>query len=168
MWGRFLNWRVNWFWFWSSHSVPAHSSNPKSLPHVPFPLLHCKTTPSPLHHLHSKTTVSPLPLLIFSIAKPPRTQHMCQFHTSICAVAPKCTWITLFAQIMKKHDYIIVALVDETHKINRRKYCDSIIVCHATRARWALRRLIRYASYWTSSQVSQIHLLPVMNISVHR
>ena len=25
---------------------------------------------------------------------------------------------------------------------NRRKYCDSIIVCHAARARWALRRLI--------------------------
>ena len=71
MWGRFLNWRVNWFWFWSSHSAPALSSNPKSLPHAPLPLLHCKTTSSPLHHLHSKTTVSPLPLLIFSIAKPP-------------------------------------------------------------------------------------------------
>ena len=43
---------------------------------------------------------------------------------------------------MKKRDYIIVALVDETHKINRIKYFDSIIVCHAARARWALRRLI--------------------------
>ena len=75
----------------------------------------------------------------------PRTLHICRFHPYICAVPPKCSWITLFAQIVKKRDYIIVALVDETRKINR-KYCDSIIVCHAARARWALRRLIRYAT----------------------
>ena len=68
----------------------------------------------------------------------------------------------------EKHDYIIVALVDETQKINRRKYCDSIIVCHAARERWSRRRLIRYASYWKLPQVSQIHFLPVMNISVQR
>ena len=54
--------------------------------------------------------------------------------------------------MMKKRDYIIVALVDETHKINRRKYCDSIIVCHAARARWALRRLIRYATPHTGNR----------------
>ena len=90
----------------------------------------------------------------------PRTLHICRFHPYICAVPPKCSWITLFAQIMKKHDYIIVALVDETHKINRRKYCDSIIVCHAARARWALRCLIleiipslqgdTFCQWWTS------------------
>ena len=36
--------------------------------------------------------------------------------------------------------------------INRRKYCDSIIVCHAVRARWALRHLIRYTTPHTGNR----------------
>ena len=64
-------------------------------------------------------------------------------HPYICAVPPKCSWITLSAQIMKKCDYIIVALVDETYTNKQKK------ILHHTGNRPKSPRYT-FCQWWTS------------------